>query len=818
MRALDFLLLALVTVLAAFISNFGNGFIYGLSAKFIDWKIAEEHRYTAYNLWCFVGDLGGYAGQGALSVWLADQVCEGHHYTFVCNESVAKSRQAALERTLQRQAEEQAAKEELQQRDALRLKKERCFQARCDLIRAVNVAHEDDALQCLEEMHGHIDMLVATDEYGSTLLHEACSRGMFRLAMAVLDATTEEQERLFQTDYRGQTPLHRAATAGSGEICAALCKLPLCQKSLKDQDGFTALKIAQRWGFSAAADAIFRLTLQLPPPEALLPSHSAMASSWSADGCCSGHAACTSLADLQSCLVQFKTELLQFRELRLRRQSSFRNFLEEAAVVTGEKSQEVKTRRSQRPGAADAEAVAAEDSDETDPGMPELQPVTPRPIAEVPATSHLDLCPSDGDSPDSPPRLGLTEGGDFNKCWGRSALKDALKGMDSSSIVFGFGAINPMPELQVLAPPEPDIEETPVEKPTKGKLKPGKRGGSKEKRSSVATSTASSRKDLRSSVSRGSSKGFSRQVSARSSLKEEGRSVSRGSSQAGPCENSGKRGSLLRAQGQDRRTSGGASGRTSRMSSRQSSRQSSIQASRPASQHSGEDGRGSRKNSQDFEDQSNAEGLSDAEGSTGEPTSPEASQAENPEEDGLNSGSEEERPPPLPEDIGYQAGFKAVEENRLENALALARSSLWPFTNEVNPRGWTLLHVAAYHGLEELCAMMCQRKDFKGIDKPEKDFYATALHFAAGKRRPGCCNAIVQSGRCLDVNAKDNKGQTALHLAALRADRESYAAIAAHPDCNPLLPDNQGKSAAEYAADRGLEVDCQVPGHTEIDF
>ncbi|CAK9071338.1 Hypothetical protein (Fragment) [Durusdinium trenchii] len=50
-EAMDFLLLALVTVLAVFISNFGNGFIYGLSAKFIDWKIAEEHRYTVYNLW-----------------------------------------------------------------------------------------------------------------------------------------------------------------------------------------------------------------------------------------------------------------------------------------------------------------------------------------------------------------------------------------------------------------------------------------------------------------------------------------------------------------------------------------------------------------------------------------------------------------------------------------------------------------------------------------------------------------------------------------------------------------------------------------------
>jgi len=84
-EALDFLLIPIVTGIAAFISNFGNGFIYGLSAKFIDLYVSEEHRYAAYNLWCFAGDLGGYAGQSSFSVTLAHEACEGHHYEYVCH-------------------------------------------------------------------------------------------------------------------------------------------------------------------------------------------------------------------------------------------------------------------------------------------------------------------------------------------------------------------------------------------------------------------------------------------------------------------------------------------------------------------------------------------------------------------------------------------------------------------------------------------------------------------------------------------------------------------------------------------------------------
>lgn len=84
-EAMNFLTIALVSALAAFISNFGNGFIYGLSAKFIDAYIPEEHRYAAYNLWCMIGDLGGYAGQSRLSVKLANRACAGKSYTYVCH-------------------------------------------------------------------------------------------------------------------------------------------------------------------------------------------------------------------------------------------------------------------------------------------------------------------------------------------------------------------------------------------------------------------------------------------------------------------------------------------------------------------------------------------------------------------------------------------------------------------------------------------------------------------------------------------------------------------------------------------------------------
>eukprot|EP00438_Fugacium_kawagutii_P006979 Skav233376 [mRNA] locus=scaffold1038:71706:72995:+ [translate_table: standard] len=85
-EALNFLLIPSVTGLAAFIAYFGNGLVYGLSAQYIDAYIPPEHRYTAYNLWCFAGDLAGYAGQGGLSVKIAESACKGRHYTYICHQ------------------------------------------------------------------------------------------------------------------------------------------------------------------------------------------------------------------------------------------------------------------------------------------------------------------------------------------------------------------------------------------------------------------------------------------------------------------------------------------------------------------------------------------------------------------------------------------------------------------------------------------------------------------------------------------------------------------------------------------------------------
>lgn len=79
--------IALVSLPATFLAFWGNGLVYGVSAKYIDRFVPKEHNLAAYSMWCFVGDAGGIAGATLVDLVLA-WVCGGVSYPFECKGSV----------------------------------------------------------------------------------------------------------------------------------------------------------------------------------------------------------------------------------------------------------------------------------------------------------------------------------------------------------------------------------------------------------------------------------------------------------------------------------------------------------------------------------------------------------------------------------------------------------------------------------------------------------------------------------------------------------------------------------------------------------
>lgn len=163
-----------------------------------------------------------------------------------------------------------------------------------------------------------------------------------------------------------------------------------------------------------------------------------------------------------------------------------------------------------------------------------------------------------------------------------------------------------------------------------------------------------------------------------------------------------------------------------------------------------------------------------------------------------------EGPAVVPEvDLKASAGIDLVNAGRLEEAVALVNHPDWPFVNERNSYGRTLLHLAAARGSAPLCEAVLDRMDFELADAVDKD-QATALHLAAANRRAECCAAILESELFTAVNAQDVQNRTALHLAALRGDAACYDAILAHEACDSKLRDGRQRTAHDYGRERGL--------------
>jgi len=78
--------IAVLTWLAAFMAFWGNGMVYGVSAKYFDAFVPREHNRSMYSLWCMLGDFGGIFGAWVVT-WFNGLLCS-EHYMYECVKKV----------------------------------------------------------------------------------------------------------------------------------------------------------------------------------------------------------------------------------------------------------------------------------------------------------------------------------------------------------------------------------------------------------------------------------------------------------------------------------------------------------------------------------------------------------------------------------------------------------------------------------------------------------------------------------------------------------------------------------------------------------
>merc|ERR1712190_462 len=80
---LESLAIAFLAWWGIFSAFWGNGMVYGASAKYIDNSLPKQYNLAAYSFWCFMGDLGGILGGVTVDI-VRNWICEGRSYTYEC--------------------------------------------------------------------------------------------------------------------------------------------------------------------------------------------------------------------------------------------------------------------------------------------------------------------------------------------------------------------------------------------------------------------------------------------------------------------------------------------------------------------------------------------------------------------------------------------------------------------------------------------------------------------------------------------------------------------------------------------------------------
>lgn len=138
-------------------------------------------------------------------------------------------------------------------------------------------------------------------------------------------------------------------------------------------------------------------------------------------------------------------------------------------------------------------------------------------------------------------------------------------------------------------------------------------------------------------------------------------------------------------------------------------------------------------------------------------------------------------------------------------------------------RGKPLMLVALEDVAFEKRPQIIQLLSEKGIDVQVRG--TTALHHAVWQEDEGSVNALLTCG--VDVNVVNDKGETALHLAARKGNREFLQLLCEQPGINLNACDKDKKTAIECAADnkhfeafdflksKGAIVDTEIAARVE---
>ncbi len=115
--------------------------------------------------------------------------------------------------------------------------------------------------------------------------------------------------------------------------------------------------------------------------------------------------------------------------------------------------------------------------------------------------------------------------------------------------------------------------------------------------------------------------------------------------------------------------------------------------------------------------------------------------------------------------------------------------------NQAGSNGWTALMIAAAKGRKEIAQILLDH----GSEVNVRDMYGwTPLMRAAYEKRPGVVGILLKHQQ-VDVNAVDDRGETALHHVATHGDVEIAQQLIEHC-ANPQLRNEQGQTPAMVAA------------------